>query len=178
MSCRKARAFTLIELLIVVAIISILSAGSMAIVVAPGQERVLAEEEHALEAGAGLFFATLVSDAHSASALESHDSPKALVLRQAASGGEDVVYYVDAKHVLRRGILAGEKTAAFIEGKASLDSDPAVLANVGQLSASRDAQSGLWRVRLQSSLSRIGRQIGIDRQVLLAPGKSWTGGVR
>lgn len=55
----RRRAFTLIEILIVIAIMAILSAAGIAVYTAPAEERVRADEESAAEAGMAVFFTRL-----------------------------------------------------------------------------------------------------------------------
>ena len=84
---RTQSAFTLVEMLIVIAMIAVFAGASLVVVTAPAQEQAYADIETPFEAGAARFFASVVGDAHGATTMLVSRSPQALVLRGAAPDG-------------------------------------------------------------------------------------------
>ncbi len=171
---RRRRAFTLIELLIVVAIIAIMSAATFSIITAPLQEDVLSDIEASAETGLATFFSALVQDAHSATVMEPQASGDGMRLRGAAAGGADVVYQVDAQRRLRRMVTAEEGPDGPVAGPAP---GAAILENVEALTVEAIPDSRLWRVAVRGGTTRFGRPLIFDRQVNLGVGvTSFSGG--
>ncbi|MBX7247151.1 MAG: prepilin-type N-terminal cleavage/methylation domain-containing protein [Candidatus Sumerlaeaceae bacterium] len=165
------RAVTLIELLIVVAIIAIFSGGSMAILIAPAQEQAYAGIEVPAETGCSRLFAALVADAHSATAVE-HDAATSTTIFRAAADGKDVVYRVDANARLRRiaGAQADDKIPDSSRGSMLIES-------ISEFSLVRQ-QGNLWRVSVASNTRRMARNLGLHRSLDVAVGRSWSGGTQ
>lgn len=97
---RSRRAMTLIELLIVVAIIAILSAAALAVVVAPLADVLRSRAEARLNGGFGMLHAALVADLHDAR--EARIGADGSELEVVGPDGTAVVYAVDEGGTLRR----------------------------------------------------------------------------
>lgn len=111
---RHLSAFTLIELLIVVAILAILSAATLGPIVAPLREQQYAEQEAACLGSLELLLPILVADAHAAVRLEpSTDGPCFALTRR---GGAAAVYRLDEDEVLRRCVLEAEDVSEVMKG--------------------------------------------------------------
>lgn len=103
----RHRAFTLIELLIVIAIIAIVTASSMAVMTAPAEENVFANADYEAEAGQGLLFGRLAMDCHAATTATVEQE------RLVLEGADSTLYFVDEKRRLRRAAFkAGEPPPA------------------------------------------------------------------
>lgn len=167
---------TLIELLIVAAIISVSSAALLAVVTAPGYEQNRATIDRELQAGMAMFFSRLPGEAHAATRVES--APGAFALAGAGRDGADVVYVVDAQNMLRRLETAPDETAAFLEGRAEaqrMRTAPLLVPSVQALSA-EPAKDGLWRFRLEVLGSSNRQPLPYANQMDLGIGSFWTGG--
>lgn len=108
------RGLTLIELLIVVAVMSILTASTLAFITGPMHDERIATREAAQEAQLTSFFARLTAEVHRA---ESVEAGEAFVLLRGASvpPGEDetLVYYRNAAGtIMRVPLRAGAAAAA------------------------------------------------------------------
>lgn len=156
-------AFTLIELLIVVAIIAIITGGSMAILTGPMFERVRAEDQEAFEAGAGVFFASLVHDAHRAASMEA-ESTGTITLTFAAPAPGKAVYAINEQGTLTRAVdgTPGAKLVPEVES----------------LKAEKLSTGSLWTVSLSASLRGYdGKSTTVTRRMdVLAGANAWAGG--
>lgn len=160
-----ARAFTLIELLIVVAIIAVVTASSMAVITGPMFERVRAEDQEAFEAGAGIFFATLVQDAHRATIMQAGTSGTiTLLMDPQTSAPRNIKYAVNELRTLTRAV----------DNKQVSSLVPAVQS----LTAEKLSTGSLWNVTLTGYLRGYdGRPTTVSRRMdILAGSKAWTGG--
>lgn len=164
------RAFTLIELLIVVAIIAVISASSLAVLTGPMYERVRAEDQQAFETGSGLFFATVIADAHRAASLEvsptdSSATTQTLTFQIADATTSTVRYTVNSAGILSRSV----------DGKLTANLAPGIQV----LTAEKQSTASLWTVTLAGKIRGFdaGVQTTTTRQldVLVGP-NSWTGG--
>ncbi|MBI1290664.1 prepilin-type N-terminal cleavage/methylation domain-containing protein [bacterium] len=95
----RYRAFTLIELLIVVAIVAILSAATLALFLSPLREHVRVTHLTEMEAELGFALATLTADAHASSSVD--DDGQYIRFRRMA-GDNDAVYTRDKDGAMRR----------------------------------------------------------------------------
>lgn len=142
------RAFTLIELLIVIAIIAILAGGMIAYVVMPPKEQLQATADMEIERGLGTFFSKLVADAHNAIRLTLAKNNKAIVLE---GSGQDAsaVYFVDQHHCLRRSLMTSQQMAEWLKADTNekeLVHSGLLVGNVRSLEAGRVEGSALWRI--------------------------------
>jgi prepilin-type N-terminal cleavage/methylation domain-containing protein len=172
MGGRSAAAFTLIELLIVVAIIAIMSAASMAVIVAPMQERTFASLDHSRQAGESTLLARLVEDTHSAARIPTAEAGR-LVLETTGSAALRITYHVDTDHHLRRHVAKlSEPAAADGTGAALIDD---VLSFTPELVS--DGRQ--CRVQIASGVVKYNRPVGSRQDVVLAVGSAgWSGEVR
>lgn len=178
---RGNSAFTLIELLIVVAIIAIFAASSLSVVTAPAEEQAFSIIDEHFESGTNLFFTHFVADAHDAESLRVIENPPALILTQAGETNSAVAYFVDSRHQLRRAILSGDELAALATRgeRGALEYRGAVLIEaVVELRAEKQESTGLWRVSLHARSTRLDREINVNRHVDVCVGHSWLGGAQ
>ncbi|MBI5155490.1 type II secretion system protein [Candidatus Poribacteria bacterium] len=171
---KTRHAYTLIELLIVVAIMAIFAGGTMAVITAPMQERVWADAEMPLEAGAATFFAKAVSDVHDAGSLEYSDSPSAIFLWPVHATDAAVAYVVGPDGVLRRVAGSSEDIARAIS-EPSPSSGPALVSGVTDLRAEHLGEGPVWRISLRAGSEILGRQVVTEHSVNLAVGRGWVG---
>lgn len=94
----RRRGITLIELLIVVAIVSLLSAATLAMVVVPMREAKLADSETSSVVALSAAFPALVADAHGALRAERTDTG----VRFVPAAGDPAEWSLGADAVLRR----------------------------------------------------------------------------
>ena len=97
----KRRAFTLIELLIVIAIISILASATFGLIVMPLREQVLLEMDSRMHRGATVTFGTLVQDFHLAETVTLPSEENSDLLIESASG-ERIVYTLQDRRLYRQ----------------------------------------------------------------------------
>ncbi len=170
---QRDRAFTLIELLIVIAILAIMTASSIAVITVPMREQVISGMEASNEAGVSAFFSKLIPDAHGALELQPTSQPQGVTLIGAAPGGGDVTYFIDGNKRLRRTTRSpGDAPAAPAEGAALLD-------DATSLTADAQPDTGLWRITVNAGVERLGRDMRLQRSVDVGVGaKSFAGGVR
>ncbi|MCB2156959.1 prepilin-type N-terminal cleavage/methylation domain-containing protein [bacterium] len=153
----RYQGLTLIELLIVIAIISIMAAGSLAIITEPMKEHVRANIRMEQEAGFSTLAAQIVADAH--------DSDKAKVGTESIEFPGIARYYVDGARVLRRSV--GDDTAG-----------AALLPHVREFTMDRSSEDGLQQIHVVSSIVIAEREVRLDRRIPLRVGNDWIGGVK
>lgn len=180
MNASRRTAFTLIELLIVVAIIAIFSASLIAVVTAPGFEQNRSMIERDQEAGTALLFSHFVADAHEAD--DAIASPRGIVFRGAGKKGEDVVYVLDGSKQVRRALATTEDSAALLEQDMA-NKVPAgasvIVRNVEEFSIAADAgKEGLWRLVLATHTQANRQPIDYRREMTFGVGKFWVGGAQ
>jgi prepilin-type N-terminal cleavage/methylation domain-containing protein len=147
--CRP-RGFTLIEMLIIVAVLAIAAGGMMGLIVAPIQEQVIADREASWEAGAAVLAARVVRDAHGASAVGTTEDG-GLWLDTAAGR---VVYTLNGDLVQRR--VGNAAAATLLDGVATLEAAPLA--------------DGRWSLRLEGATNRAHRPMTINREFVFLPG--------
>ena len=170
MIARSQKAFTLIELLIVVAMIAILCAATINFIIIPPRESAWATTDMENEGGLQLFFTKLVTDAHNATSMTLAAPQNALFLH-GATGSESAVYYLDRQQRLRRALLPpGEAVAALRDGEAWKENVSSIkfTENVGGFKV-EPAGGGLWRVGVSFKL-RDPLHPTLDRAMELAIG--------
>jgi prepilin-type N-terminal cleavage/methylation domain-containing protein len=165
---------TLIELLIVVAIIAILAAGMISYVVIPPREQVQATSDMENETGLGGLFAKLVADAHNATTLTLAHGGRALILKESAPEAS-AVYFVDGKGGLRRALVATQRVKELIGKEAETNwKEPApaslLAANVRRFDAAPLGEGPLWRIRLELETKSDPLRPTLERSVDLLPG--------
>lgn len=178
---RPPRAVTLIELLIVCAIMAIFAASLLAVVTAPAEERVFADVDNTFESGAATLFGALVADAHAAQRLEVGDKPTALVFMPSRPGDPVPVYFVDPVNQVRRALVDADQARRLLSGDTE-GSDlwrqrgGSLVPDVARLQAERiadersDSGPVLWRISLLASHRQLGREQILDRRVDVAVG--------
>ena len=127
MIAQNHKAFTLIELLIVVVMIAIMTAGMIAYIVVPPREQLRATTDMEHEAGLTMFFSKLVADAHNATGLAFDRNKKTLILEESA-GDASAVYWIDQKDCLRRCTMTRQQAENPIQ--ASDEFNPAIPSNM------------------------------------------------
>jgi prepilin-type N-terminal cleavage/methylation domain-containing protein len=167
------RAFTLIELLIVVALLAIFAAASLSVITTPAEEQHTANMDMQTEAGMGLFFSTVVADMHDATTVTQTQTPAGLELSGLGGSQRAVRYWVDPRNQLRR---AAFSTAASVEMAPGDGSGAPILENVRTFEGTQLPEPGRWRVRVVTHQSRFGRSIDFDRHVDVLAGHAWAGG--
>ena len=168
--CRKRAGYTLIELLIVVAIIAIMTAGSLTVIVAPMQEQAFASIDHARQTGESACFARLVEDAHAAVRVAIAE-PGKLVLETTGTRAESVMYYVDAEKHLRR-LVAPAGQAPDATGSAGA----ALMDDVQTFTAVSDGPTRQCRIVIAASTAKYNRTLSASHELVLGVGAdSWTG---
>lgn len=163
------RGYTLIELLIVVAIIAIMSAASMTIFVAPMQENAIASIDNARQNGESTFFARLVEDAHSANRILAAQ-PGKLSLETTGTVPQTITYYTDEQHSLRRHVA---KSPGDLK---SPNAGAALLENVQTFTPEQISDGKECRITLASATTRYARTFGESHTIVLGIGsQGWTG---
>lgn len=184
-SSAGSRAVTLIELLIVVAILAILSATLLAVITAPPQEQIFADVDNAFESGSTTFFGALVTDAHAARTLDQRTSPAAIAFPAVADGGKTVLYFVDPDRHLRRAVVSDKEAQAFLKGEigeseAWRQRGAAILSDVESFEAERTdhgkdssravAGAERWRIEVRAVHRQLGHEQVLDRHIDLLVG--------
>lgn len=161
-TARRTSAFTLIELLIVVAIIAIIVGSSLTVVTAPMFERMRADDEQSFETGAGVLFSQLAEDAHRARQLDAGTSGT-LTLTLAAPDNAVITYSTTQSGTLwRKG--ADQQTSATL------------LTGVQQFTAEKQP-GGLYRVKVTARLQGYGKGLAtITRSMDVAVAADAAGG--
>jgi prepilin-type N-terminal cleavage/methylation domain-containing protein len=176
---RRHNGLTLIELLIVIAIMAIMSAASLAVIVAPAREHAYATIEMQFEAGAAAFFAAITNDLHSARDVTVTGEPAAIVLGDISADGRGAAYWVDAAGNLRRAVLTAEEclaTRGSVAGVLAGARGAVLLGNVIALSAEREGDA--WRIAFRAKAFDVGRTIEASHELKLLPAIAWAGGTR
>ncbi len=167
---RSQSAFTLIELLIVVAIIAIFSAAMMAVITAPMFEHKRAIIEGSQQAGIATLLARLVEDAHTAQSVESIE--QGIVFSGTANRG-NVFYVTDKEHQLHRMEAA---ITATLESK-SVNAAPILITGVQSFTAQPMAQTaGMYRITLECLLHSNRDPLPWRQDIDVAVGTGWAGG--
>lgn len=175
---KRPRAFTLIELLIVVAIMGMISASMLAFIQTPAEEHTFAVIENAMESGAALFFTHITSEAHRAKAIKSGSVGQSLALTGAGRNGLDVVYFVDSEKRLRRVETPHEEARKILDGTSAKTVVPlgaALLSHVQHIGVEPNGANGLYTITLRAETSRLARNMKIDRSVETHVGNAWMG---
>lgn len=179
---QAARAFTLIELLIVVAILSIFAASLLAVVTAPAQEQVFADIENQYESGAAILFTRVVEDAHACGRLAIPEEPRALAFLPRAGKEWASVYFIDDDGVLRYLAARQEEASEWLRSGDRPDrwelEGAALLEGAERLGAEPLQPEGLWRISLRASKRQLGRELRLDRHMDVSLGAAWNGGLQ
>lgn len=172
------RAFTLIELLIVVAIMAIFAASMLAVITGPMFEQPRSVAESTQQAGASLFLARIVDEVHSAQRIQS--GTNAVAFTGGGRNGGDVVYALDSARQLHRIETPTSGTMALLQGvadKKTIEVAPMIIAGVEKLTAEPMAdQPGIVRVSLECMLQVNRNPIALKQHVDLGVGSFWVGG--
>ncbi|MCX7048592.1 MAG: type II secretion system protein [Candidatus Sumerlaeota bacterium] len=176
--CAPAHGFTLIELLIVIAIVAIMSAATISYLTMPPMENAIAETELNFERGAATFFAQAVFDAHGSVRLAPSENRKSLVFEKLGSGGNSVIYFIDASKRLRRMEIEGAAGANIAGNMESLTAErerqsPVLMESAESLDAEPDSASGLWRICLTGASKSYDRNIAMEKSALISLGHAW-----
>lgn len=178
---RMKRAFTLIELLIVVAIISIFASVLIATVTAPAYEQNRSIVEREQEAGAAIFFSRVAADAHEARDI-AHSRRGFVFSAAAGEGKSDVAYLLDDQKRVWRLVLTPEESARLLEGppvEAAGVQAPVVVRNVEMLEVGPVEEfPGVWRITLATATQSNRQPLAQVRQMDVGIGHFWAGGGR
>lgn len=98
----RPNAFTLIELLIVVAIIAIMSGALLAVLIAPLKEQAATELRAEMQRGSMTFFANLTADLHGAEAIAISEDGTRLEATPLLDPETRILYFLSNDRVLRR----------------------------------------------------------------------------
>jgi prepilin-type N-terminal cleavage/methylation domain-containing protein len=148
MIAHPRHAFTLIELLIVVAIIGVLAGSMIAYVNIPPREQLQATADMENERGLGTFFAKLVADAHNAAGLTLARNSRVLIM-EGSDKEARAVYFVDQKNCLRRSLVPPQQMVEWLKGATEgkeLVHSSLLVGNVRSLAASRVNGGAMWRI--------------------------------
>jgi prepilin-type N-terminal cleavage/methylation domain-containing protein len=154
----RRHAFTLIELLIVVAIIAIMSAASMAMLVAPLREQVFNDIRLEQEAGASRLFTQITADAHDALDAVYTELDGVNRLQIEKWNGTKIIYEVGPGRELRR----------IEDGQSRF-----LLGGVTHFSARREQGMSILLVKVKAETVRMHRTIALDRFLRLNLGNIW-----
>ena len=142
------RGFTLIEMLIVVAILSIITASLISYIQMPPREQLQATTDVAIEQGLAACFSKLVADAHNATELRMTPDGRGLIAENSGEGSS-AVYYVDADQTLRRAIAseaqAEQARGGALDWQAGLQG-AMIARRVERFEAAPAATSGMWTI--------------------------------
>ncbi|MEQ8819710.1 MAG: prepilin-type N-terminal cleavage/methylation domain-containing protein [Sumerlaeia bacterium] len=139
---RLRRAFTLIELLIVVAIIAIISGALMGGLILPLKEHPRADADAAMQRGAALFAAAVTADAHDALSAEVSANGSALLIRRLPEGSPAALYWTDEGSSLRRALVNDAAASQDLEAAmAATETGAALLADVSAFRATVTTQT-------------------------------------
>lgn len=139
---RKNSGVTLIELLIVIAIMSIFAGMVMTAIVAPMKDREVSEQTMEFEAGAGKFFSQFLRDVRTASSIDTTTSG-VIALTSSTLNGETVSYTIEpaeGRNLLQRRV--GEKSPAIL------------LAKMQSLELLPTENGNLWTLRISQKPGR------------------------
>ena len=170
----KPRGLTLIELLIVIAILSIFSVGILAVATAPLRERLYAEQDLGREAGLALLHSKLTADAHNAFEAQAVANPPGFALR--SHDRSTVVYYLDDKRTIRRWRIGGGGVDAFQSRHATNPRHGTpLLQGVDGFDVTL-REDGRWALSLRGEEQVLDNNYRLDEELTLLAGLAWTGG--
>ncbi len=168
------KAFTLIELLIVIAIIAIGASALLAVIVAPLKEQVIADYHVEMERGSMSFFSSLTTDIHSAGDFEIGDNGSRIEITPAIQNENRIIYYVNDEHVLRRwkGPVA---EAPESDSDAPVIGAPLV-SGIEILNFSQpDTDSNSLSIRLHAKQQVMQHPVAVKKDLTISVGGDWKG---
>jgi len=139
-SNHRRSGITLIELLIVIAMISITTSILMVPIIAPMREQIVADGERLVEGGMTTLFAQVVLEAHAARSARFDASARRLTLRV---DGREITYVVGADGALRRDAGRGQSAGLLVPNVLEFQAAPtpdgrAVTITIAARAARRD----------------------------------------
>jgi prepilin-type N-terminal cleavage/methylation domain-containing protein len=169
----RNKAFTLIELLIVVAILSIMSAALIATIVAPIKEQVMTDLRTEQLEGATLLVSTLTTDMHAASGVQIFNDGNSVLLDGARGA---TLYHLGPDSIIRRHHQLGtDEASAVLQGTTDEQFSrlgTPMLAMVQQFSVKRPDPDGLVMIAFESSITRLHEDLVLARSLSIKPGLS------
>ncbi|MCC5874873.1 MAG: type II secretion system protein [Candidatus Sumerlaeia bacterium] len=156
---RYKRGTTLIELLIVVAILAIMSAALLAVVIAPVKEQVVTDLKMEQLDGTTLLLTTMVEDARTASTIKVTESGATVHLFRDEPMEWGVVYHLDDRNVVRRYYQPSQEDVALLLGGDAdaplVASGTPMLSMVHRFAVEQTEDIRFWRVEVESLVNRL-----------------------
>lgn len=172
---RHRHAFTLIELLIVTAIIAIISGALIATLIAPLKEQAATDLDAEMQRGSMVFFARLTEDVHCAGALQIEEDSSRLTVQPAFEKENRILYFVSDDSTLRRWEGIAEELPAAGAEPPGLGAP--LVPSVEQLQFTRAADgASTMTARLLARREAMQQMLVVDRSLTLLTDQAWRGG--
>ena len=172
---RLRRAFTLIELLIVVAIIAIISGALMGGLILPLKEHPRADADAAMQRGAATFAAAVTADAHDALSAEVSTDGSALLIRRLPEGSPAALYWTGEDATLRRALVDDAASQDLEAAMAATETGAALLADVSAFRATATTQTLLIELSAGQVFYEVPVRAVRSFELTLGPA-GWAGG--
>lgn len=173
---RHPRGVTLIELLIVVAILAIMSASLLAVVVAPIREQVITDIRVEQLEGTTILLSRFVEDAHLSGQMELAQDGTVIHFSSRGSTERNIVYKMDDAGIIRRYFNPDDEAL-----RALLDEDTTngllyqgtpILAMGKHFQVTQEGDSPLWRLEVVASRNRLHTDHSLRRSIVFRVGDS------
>lgn len=167
-------AFTLIELLIVIAMIAIGAAALIATLVAPLKEQIIADAHGEMERGSMIFFTQIVGDVHGAESFDIQNAGTRLDVQPVLRPEWRVVYFLSETGTLRR--WEGDASVLPPSGAESTTLGAPLVPSVQELQFVR-AEDGATTMSISLLARRevMGQPVAVDRSLTLLANGAWKG---
>lgn len=172
-----AHAFTLIELLICIAVVAIISTSLIAFIVQPAREMLVSQADLEQHGGAALLFRVLAEDAHGAATVRTgeREGTIAFVPPENAERTAAVVYYLDEENRLRRAVLENDELEVFL-GRSEPPTPPpgsSLLDGVTAWEVEPLEDAARWHFRVRAERNVLQQAHVVDKEARFALGRPW-----